>query len=157
MTERRIAMHLRPFEKIANDVRWTGAIENGAYVLRVGPHEHTLQTVRVGSDDKGEYAIVEPYDEPISDGLWLRVEAEPDEWPPVDAVCCRVSLQRARTVYADPNAVLRQMRIDPASVNVLGMPPFVDVFSILFYCGGKPTEWIGPVKVGTPDNAAPVH
>ena len=99
MTEDRIGMHLRPFEKIANDVRWTGAIEGGVYVLRVGPHEHALQTVRVGSDEKGEYAIVEPYDEPIADGLWLRVEAEPDEWSPVKALCCRVSLQHVSSFY----------------------------------------------------------
>ena len=50
------------------------------------------------------------------------------------------------------------MQIDPASVNVLGMPPFEDVFSILFYWGGKPTEWIGPLKVATPEgDSSAVH
>lgn len=149
-------MQVRPFERIANDLRWTGAIENGEYVLRVGPHVYKLRTVSVGSDDESEYALVEPYEEPFDSGLWLRVEAEPDEWSPAKPICCRVSLQRVNPVYVDPNAALRQMKIDPVSVNVLGMPGFQNVFSILFYWGGKPTEWIssGP---GRPDGEAPVH
>lgn len=156
MSEDQITMQVRPFEKIANDSRWTGAIEVDAYVLRVGPHVYTLRTVGVGTDEKGEYALVEPYEEPFDGGLWLRLEAEPDEWSPAKPICCRVSLQRANPIYVDPNAVLRQMKIDPSSVNVLGMPPFQDVFSILFYWGGKPTEWIssGP---GAPDGPVPVH
>jgi hypothetical protein len=43
MTTERITIRLRPFEKVANDVRWTGAIENGAYVVRVGRHAHALR------------------------------------------------------------------------------------------------------------------
>jgi hypothetical protein len=104
----------------------------------------------------GEYALVEPYEEPFDSGLWLRIEDELDESSPVPRVCCRVFLQQANPIYVDPNAVLRQMKIDPASVNVLGTPPFRDVFSILFYWGGKPTEWVssGPAR---PDAAAPTH
>jgi len=126
------------------------------YVLHVGPHVYPLRTVGVGTDDNGEYALVGPYEEPFDGGLRLRIEAEPDEWSPAKAICCRVSLQLANPIYVDPNAVLRQMKIDPASVNVLGMPPFQDVFSILFYWGGKPTEWIssGP---GRPDGGTPFH
>jgi hypothetical protein len=135
-------MHVRPFEKVANDERWSGAVENGVYVLRVGPYVHALRTLSVATDEKGEYAVVEPYDEPLDDGLWLRVEAEPDEWSPVKAICCRVSLQRVNPIYVDPKEVLRQMKLDPTQFNVLGMPAFVDVFSILFYWGGQPTEWI---------------
>jgi hypothetical protein len=151
-----VALAAKQFENIANDLRWTGAIEGDAYVLRVGHHVDALRTVSVTTDENGEYALVEPYEEPFDDGLRLRVEAEPDEWSPTRPICCRVSLQRANPIYADPNAVLRQMKIDPASVNVLGMPPFQDVFSILFYWGGKPTEWIssGPWN---PDAAAAVH
>jgi hypothetical protein len=125
---------------------------DGAYVLHVGPHVHTLRTVGVGTDEKGEYALLEPYDEPIEDGLWLRVEAEPDEWSPVKATCCRVSLQRINAIYVDPSEVLRQMKVDPASVKVLGMPAFQDVFSILLYWGGKPTEWT-TMSPGAPDKA----
>jgi hypothetical protein len=60
MSEDQITMQVRPLEKIANDSRWTGAIEGDAYVLRVGPHVYKLRTVGVGTDDKGEYALVEP-------------------------------------------------------------------------------------------------
>ena len=151
-TDDGIQMQLRPFERIANDLRWIGTIEKGAYVLRVGQHMQTLRTVRVGADEKGEYAVVEPYDEPVADGLWLRVEAEPDEWSLTKPICCRVSLQRANPIYVDPVAVLRQMKIDPSSVNVLGMPPFTDVFSILFHWGGKPNEWV-TTRPGTPDRS----
>jgi hypothetical protein len=156
MSKERNMMQLRPFERIANDLRWTGAIEDGVYVLRVGPHLYTLRTVGLGTDDKGEYALVEPYEEPFDNGLWLRVEAEIDELSPAKPTCCRVSLQRANPIWVDTNAVLRQMKIDPSSVNAVGMSPFQDVFSILFYWGGKPSEWIssGP---GVPDGPVPVH
>ena len=54
--------------------------------------------VGVGIDDKGEYALIEPYDEPFDGGLCLRVEAETDEWSPAKPICCRVSLQRANPI-----------------------------------------------------------
>ena len=83
---------------LIRSVEPTGAIERDTYVMRVGPHVYTLRTLGVGTDDKGEYALVEPYAEPFDSGLWLRVEAEPDEWSPAKPICCRVSLQRANPI-----------------------------------------------------------
>jgi hypothetical protein len=110
---------VRPFEKIASDLRWTGPIEDGVYVWSVGVRTYRLRTVEVGADERGEFAWLEPYEEPLDSGLWLRVEAEREELFGEEHVYCRVSVLRVSEVFVDPHSALRRQGIDPASVNVL--------------------------------------
>lgn len=113
----------------------------------VGARTYRLRTVGVGTDERGEFAWLEPYEEPLDSGLWLRVEAEREELFGEEHVYCRVSVLRVSDVFVDPNSALRQQGIDPASVNVLMWPPpVVADLSILFLEGGTPTEWTGPIR-----------
>ena len=85
---------VRPFEKITNDLRWTGRIEDGVYVWSVGARTYRLRTLGVEADERGEFAWLKPYEKPLDSGLWLRVEAKREELFGEVHVYCRLSVLR---------------------------------------------------------------
>lgn len=145
-SESRALMRLRSFETIMNNERWIGQIATGSYVFRMGARVYTVTTVGAGTDDRGDYAIVEPFDEPLGDALWLSVQGEEDLMVSLDKMCCRIALRRVGTSYIDPRAILRERGIDPESVNVLAPSGVETIFSVLFDPQGTPVECVGSAK-----------
>jgi hypothetical protein len=146
MSETQSLLKIRPLETIKSNTKWRGSIDGNHYRLIVGPYECCIPISRTGSDKRGEYAEVMPCDERREDGTRLLVEPEVDElWPDGGLVCCRVSLVRLAAVFVNAEAHLRNLGIDPASVNVIAPGPFDTLFAVLFHAQGIPNEWLSPV------------
>jgi hypothetical protein len=150
MTE---SFKVRPFDRVELDMHWSGRIVDSAYVWRVDDREYRLRTIGVGSDEQGEFAVLEPYEEPLEPGLWLRVEPQPDQMFDIVRTYCRLSVVRLNSMYIDPSLAVRQAGIDPASVNILISPPPLETeLSMVFYESGAPAgEWIRTVRAAGGD------
>jgi hypothetical protein len=138
MTESRITIRLRPFDKLLtaenNALQCSGRIERDEYVLTMGASVHRLPIVGTGSDKWGVYAIVEESETPLAAGFVLTVERNLQE-PDFDAGLTfepggRIALTRPAQI--DP-ALLAG--IDPKTVHVIA-PPDASV-SIYFEPSGK--------------------
>jgi hypothetical protein len=142
MTESRITMRLRPFEKLLtadnNALRSSGRIEGNVYVLKIGESAHRLPIVDTGSDEWGPYALVEESQTPIGSGFVLSIERNLEE-PDLEAGLtfepgCRIALTRPGQI--DPMLLVG---IDPMTVNVVA-PPDASV-SIRFNFAGTVEGW----------------
>jgi hypothetical protein len=125
MTESRITIRLRPFDKLLtaenNALQCSGRIEGDAYVLTIGAGVHRLPIVEANSDEWGSYALVEPSETQLQAGFVLRVEMNYEE-PDFEVGIsfdpgCRISLVRPPDL--DP-AMLGGF--DPSMVNVITVP-----------------------------------
>ena len=137
MTESRITLRVRPFDKLLtaenNALRCSGRIEGDVYVLNIGEGVHRLPIVDAGSDQWGPYALVEESETPLGSGFVLAVERNLEE-PDIEAGLtfepgCRIGLMRPAQV--DP-ALLGG--INPKTVNLIA-PPDASV-SIYFDASG---------------------
>ena len=153
MTETRMTLQVRPFERIMDpdagpaSLRCAGTIEDGVYVLHVGQGMHRLQTLSTGVDQWGPFAVLEPHEVSLGPGRDLTVEAEPEELEPGSPLGCRIALTRRRDP-AITEQLLRSQGIDPQSVNVLDPPEAV--VAIRFLQCGQCTDWSSTYRVQSP-------
>jgi len=76
---------IRPFEEYIeaepgfSAVVISGGIAEGAYVVKAIGAQHALETVEVGEDQRGPFAVVKECDVPFSREFRLRLEADQDE------------------------------------------------------------------------------
>jgi hypothetical protein len=156
MTEPRITMRVRPFEKLLmaenNVLKCSGRIDSNTYVLNIGEGVHRLPIVGTGSDGWGLYALIEPSKTTLPAGFVLRVEVnyeEPDESGFTYDPGCHISLVRPPKI--DP-AFLRAQGIDPTAVNVLALPDAS--VSIYFNAAGRMD---GYAMAAHPEDGQPIR
>lgn len=111
-----------------------GSIQGDRYIvtLKTLGTEVALDTVQVGRDELGDYAVVMECERELPDGFKLRLEVEHDEFSPAGGVIDVFFEGRAREAA---EAELRAQRIDPASVMLL--TPHERHWSVHFSCVGK--------------------
>ncbi|HKY34642.1 MAG TPA: hypothetical protein VJN18_01775 [Polyangiaceae bacterium] len=87
-----MSLLLRPFQEfIAREqgrdaLSLVGQIVGTRFVIRTIGRDVPLETVQVGDDDRGLYALVNECEVELGDGFWLQVEAEYSEDLPPGAV-----------------------------------------------------------------------
>ena len=85
-------MRLRPFRKHLERERHlpmlevAGRIEGKRFIVSAIGYEIGLDTIEVGDDERGPYALVNEGEQTLPNGFKVRVEVEPDEHLPPGAV-----------------------------------------------------------------------
>lgn len=121
---------VRPFSRLVETVeeepptRCDGAVVGEEYHIQFGAGLHRLSALRVGSDQFGPFAVLQPVRSSIEHGFLLMVEAEEqDSRMSEDSGGCCIGLEHPR----DPDEVrawLAAQGLDPDQFNLLVPPHF---------------------------------
>lgn len=109
-----------------------GAVEGTSFLISVLGQRVPLDTVEVGDDAHGSYAVVNECTKNLSDGFKLRVDLDPDEDGMHGGV---LDIYLEGRPVAGVEEALREQGIDPANVNLRS--PNERSFSLYFDHWGK--------------------
>lgn len=153
---------VRPFERVIDfsnigggnaPVKCTGRIEDGVFVLQLGPGVHRLPTASVSADQWGDFAEIEACRLPLEHGFVLEVEPEDllDPGDPNWQPGCSISLLLPEDGTTE--RLVRKMGIDPTNVNLIAPPRLV--LSVYFHYSGVVNGVGGICRAASPNDVPP--
>jgi len=144
-------MKVRPFERIVEDIpaRYSARIEAGRYLIQFGDGvEIPIPVLQTGSDESGDFAVLQPLEQDFERGFKLVVEPEFDEFAPEGhRLGCHIKLERRVSFRPEDHG------IDPRQFAAVLAPPGPDdvIRSVSFNNGGGINGWTWfPAKQTTP-------
>ena len=150
-------LKVRHFERIVGangpdqPIRCSGRLEAGAFVLAIGQSEYRLRTQSSGSDDLGEFVLLEPSRTELAAGFVLTVEQDFSGVEFGDGPGCSISLVKAGDrQFLEQQLVASGIR--PDSVNLI-VPPDA-IVSLCFNEFGQVEAW-GKMSTVPPERHTP--
>src|SRR5260221_7052357 len=108
-----------------------GKIQDGSLTILIGVSDIAIPTVEIGSDEWGEFAVVENLERQLDSGFFVRVEPELDESDPEEPKFgCMIRFTRPAALPSLIQAAVERRGMTVDQVNMI-IPPDSD-FGVSF-------------------------